>query len=87
MDQQRRLLIENLVISGGFVEFAERLVLFFWKHRSLLCLVICNTAFYRRLFLGSALTLKAKVGKALLGFRGSEVSLVHDLEKLKALTE
>ena len=36
VDQQRRLLIEDLVVTGRFVEFAECPVLFFWKQRALL---------------------------------------------------
>ena len=40
VDQQRGLLIEDLVVTGGFVELAKCPVLFFWKHRALLSRVL-----------------------------------------------
>ena len=36
VDQQRGLLIEDLVVSGGFVELTKGIVLFFRKHHALL---------------------------------------------------
>jgi len=36
VDQQRGLLIEDLVVAGGFVELTKSLVLFFWRHHALL---------------------------------------------------